>query len=147
MRRELLQEYHREREARERQARDEAFRQAHSKLLMRGKGAVPERIKTPSVFKEPKLLGKQSLDDIRGMLREWIKEFPSEPQPEDVDVVGRFVVGLVEAKNLEKAQLVVTYLEYLCQRQSEQWMSHARNIRQQLCDAVESIYHCPLRFT
>lgn len=97
---------------------------------------------------EPKLMGRNSMDDIRDMLRQWVSAFPEGPEPEDMETVTSFILDLARIKNFEKAQLVVLSLEQIAKRDTTQspWKEFASTLREKLCSAVGRLYQLRLRF-
>ncbi|KAF7721374.1 deoxycytidyl transferase [Apophysomyces ossiformis] len=136
MRKELLINHRIQKEMKDRNLRNQHFRQARNKLL---DDATPV-LAVPSQ-EEPALMGKTRIEDIREILHQWVSSFSDEPEPEDVETVLNFVVELVKHKDIEKAQLVVMYLGQLVRNNyTSQWQMHVDNIRQQLSRSVETTY-------
>ncbi|KAG0176158.1 deoxycytidyl transferase [Apophysomyces sp. BC1021] len=143
MRKEILANHRLEKEMKNRDIRNQHFKQAKNRLLDNNAPVVV----IPS-HNEPTLIGKTSIQAIREVLQQWVSSYPDEPEPEDVETVENFVIELVDDKNLEKAQLVVMYLDQLVRDDRKgKWSMYVSGIRQRLSKAVETTYRCHLRFS
>ncbi|KAI8377857.1 uncharacterized protein BYT42DRAFT_359890 [Radiomyces spectabilis] len=144
IRRELLADRRLEKERKKQDQVNQQFRQArHNKLLNNAAPVldIPQR-------REPILMGKSRLEDIRELLRQWMDSFPEAPEPEDVETVTKYIQELVQEKDIEKAQLVIMYLDYLVkQRQlGKAWQDHAQHIHQCASMTARDIFQCSMRF-
>ncbi|EPB91895.1 hypothetical protein HMPREF1544_01189 [Mucor circinelloides 1006PhL] len=97
--------------------------------------------------KEPSLQDVTDIQDIRCLLHEWVHSFEDKPEPEDVDTIANYLVELVHYADLEKVQLLVSYLTYLIRDlDSLDWKQYTRQIQAHVSNAVTSVYGCPLEF-
>ena len=98
------------------------------------------------VHNEPKLLGNSSIEGVRTVLHEWVDSFPVGPEDEDTDVVVKYLLQLVQTKDLEKAQLAIMYFDEITKQKGDMWCLCADKLKQAVSDATESLYTCGLRF-
>lgn len=99
-----------------------------------------------TIPKEPELMGKHTMQDICGLLKQWVDEFPEHPEKEDVETVSRYLCGLVETKYLDKVQMIVMYLVHLTSGNNA-WKPYIETLQQQVSHRVQDIYHCPIKFS
>lgn len=72
------------------------------------------KIKMIEPTKEPTLMGKSSLEDVRQILSEWVAEFSDEvPDDADIDSVRQYFGKVLDARDVEKCQLVVLWWAHL----------------------------------
>ncbi|KAI9274686.1 hypothetical protein BDA99DRAFT_498241 [Phascolomyces articulosus] len=145
MQAEIQADHRREQLARERNIRNDHFREARTKL-MDNAASTAKIIDIPLPSQnEPKLLGNSAIEDVRQVLYQWIEAFPAGPEPEDVDVVVKYLLELVKTKNLENAQLAIMYFDDVTKQKGTVWRSCAKNLKQMVSDAVKALYNCGLR--
>ncbi|KAI8084900.1 uncharacterized protein BX664DRAFT_283783 [Halteromyces radiatus] len=99
------------------------------------------------VQKEPKLMGKSELEDVRNLLNEWVQEYKTMPDPKDVDTVTNYLKQLVWYKDLERAQLLLMHLNHIIRRQhgiGPDWIPFMDKMQQTISTEVEAIFKAPL---
>ncbi|KAI9314972.1 hypothetical protein BX666DRAFT_436638 [Dichotomocladium elegans] len=138
LKQEILADHRREKEMRERSLANERFREAHDRLAQSTRA---HWLNIP-LLEEPALMGKTDTESVRGLIRQWIGAFPESPEPEDEDLFTSYLCELVRAKNVERAQLLVRYLDHVAS--NERWRQCVLRMREKVNDQVISIFHCPL---
>ncbi|CEJ01524.1 hypothetical protein RMCBS344292_15548 [Rhizopus microsporus] len=93
---------------------------------------------------EPSLQGLTDINDIRRLLREWVSTFDDGPEPEDVASIGSYLIELVNALHLEKAHLLMLYLQYLSKDHNDEWKAQVKTIQENLNRELVRLYQCPL---
>ncbi|GAN05676.1 DNA polymerase iv protein [Mucor ambiguus] len=97
--------------------------------------------------KEPSLQGVTDVQEIRTLLHEWVHSFEDMPEPEDVETITSYLVELVHYADLEKVQLLVSYMVHLIRdMDSVDWKQCTSQIQANVSNAVKSVYGCPLEF-
>ncbi|CAO3621599.1 unnamed protein product [Mucor fragilis] len=97
--------------------------------------------------KEPSLQGITNIQEIRALLHEWVQSFEDMPEPEDVETMSNYLVELVHYADLEKVQLLVSYMVYLVRNvDSVDWKQCTNQIQAKVSNAVKSVYGCPFEF-
>ncbi|MBN3296768.1 REV1 protein, partial [Amia calva] len=74
-----------------------------------------EEVLKPAVPRGPSLAGAFELQDIKGLLKEWVTTI-SDPMEEDILQVVKYCTDLIEDKDLEKLDLVIKYMKRLMQQ-------------------------------
>ncbi|CAO3689560.1 hypothetical protein G6F70_002841 [Rhizopus microsporus] len=106
------------------------------------KGDIPKAlIELPH---EPSLQGLTDINDIRRLLREWVSTFDAGPEPEDVASIGNYLIELVNASHLEKAHLLMLYLQYLSKDHNDEWKAQVKTIQENLNRELVRLYQCSL---
>lgn len=93
---------------------------------------------------EPSLQGLTDINDIRRLLREWVSTFDDGPEPEDVASIGSYLIELVNASHLEKAHLLMLYLQYLSKDHNDEWKAQVKTIQENLNRELVRLYQCSL---
>ncbi|KAL9545604.1 hypothetical protein MBANPS3_007072 [Mucor bainieri] len=106
-----------------------------------------QKIDLEPLRKEPSLQGVTNIQEIRTLLHEWVHSYEDMPEPQDVETITNYLVELVHYADLEKAQLLVSYLVYLIRDvESVDWKQCTSQIQANVSNAVKSVYGCPLEF-
>ncbi|KAI7846806.1 hypothetical protein BDC45DRAFT_611423 [Circinella umbellata] len=116
MQAEIQADQRREQLVRERNIRNDHFREARTKLMKNASSTTKIMDLPLPVQNEPKLLGNSSIEGVRTVLHEWVESFPLGPEDEDAGVVVKFLQQLVQTKDLEKAQLAIMYFDEVTKR-------------------------------
>jgi DNA repair protein REV1 len=93
---------------------------------------------------EPSLQGLTDINDIRQLLREWIQTFDDGPEPEDVASIENYFIELVNSSHLEKAHLLMLYLQYLSKDHNDEWKAQVKAIQENLNRELVRLYQCSL---
>ncbi|RUP45435.1 hypothetical protein BC936DRAFT_148187 [Jimgerdemannia flammicorona] len=132
---------HKRRQIEEKRAAEVAVEAAaHYKVPPKNQKSRQQSLGFNPVHCKPNLLGKREPDDVRALLREWTRSHPDEPEPEDAETVRRYVVGLVEARDLETAQVVLLYLLDLTAEMDVRWKLCVKGLVEEVNQAVRKGY-------
>ncbi|KAI7860877.1 hypothetical protein BDC45DRAFT_7834 [Circinella umbellata] len=146
MQAEIQADQRREQLVRERNIRNDHFREARTKLMKNASSTTKIMDLPLPVQNEPKLLGNSSIEGVRTVLHEWVESFPLGPEDEDAGVVVKFLQQLVQTKDLEKAQLAIMYFDEVTKEKGDVWCIFADKLKQAVSDATEALYMCRLQF-
>jgi hypothetical protein len=92
-------------------------------------------------------MGKSDLSDLRSLIRTWVHEYLSGPDPKDVDTVMDYLQELIRYKDLEKVQLLMTHLEWTAhqdQVSKSGWALVLQNMKRVVSDEMVSVFGAPL---
>ncbi|KAI9251981.1 hypothetical protein BY458DRAFT_589924 [Sporodiniella umbellata] len=95
---------------------------------------------------EPPFQGLKDIEDIRNLLSEWVMTFEDEPESEDVEKIEQYIVDLVKQAYIEKAYLVMKYLEYKTKDSNVKWKFQVEHMKQCLNNQIMQTYHVPLKW-
>ncbi|GFR04825.1 DNA repair protein REV1 [Trichonephila clavata] len=80
---------------------------------------APSTSDESSIKMEPNLGGAVKLDDIRNILKEWIRS-TEEPLEEDVNELKNFLIELIDT-NVPKVEILMKFLYRMAQKRNEKW--------------------------
>ncbi|KAI8331007.1 hypothetical protein BC941DRAFT_163223 [Chlamydoabsidia padenii] len=135
---ELLETYRQEQEQEQKRKRQQTKETAKNICL---EPQLPEK------QIQPTLMGKSELSEVRELVSAWVHEYPSAPDPKDVETVTNYIKKLVWYKDLEKVQLLVLHLEWITQHNDinkSDWLPVIHNMKDLVSKEMVSVFGAPL---
>lgn len=95
---------------------------------------------------EPALDGCTNIREIRILLRDWVSWYQDGPEAQDVDRIMDLLTDLIHAGDIEKARLIIIYLDYLTKDTAGVWKQQVQIMKETVQKLTYSKYGYPLAF-
>lgn len=95
---------------------------------------------------EPALDGCTDIREIRILLCDWVSWYQDGPEAQDVDRIMDLLTDLIHAGDIEKARLIIIYLDYLTKDAAGVWKQQVHIMKETVQKLTYSKYGYPLAF-
>ena len=98
------------------------------------------------MMEEPSLEGATSLDDVRSLLKQWVRHSPSTPTEDDLSTVATYFRALVRTRRPDVADLLLRMLDRITRGSADGWRGAFDDIMNNVQEEMKEYFGYRLYF-